>query len=501
MGNRRGSWNRQATAAKLKCMSLISHARLASCLLGIFVSACGWQTSPSSARNEPVLAAGTGAPSALPAGSPALSADTGAAGASAAGSADLPCEVSNLLKQHCLLCHDKVTQYTAPMSLVTWNDLTAPSKTMPALPVYQLMLERVQNATRPMPPQPMAALSAADIDVLKRWVSAGTPKGTGMSCPPLNGAVAPAAGGGGAGGMLPATAGSGAAGSPANDADVQCYKFLANGGGATKYAVPMTPDLYQCFYFDPPWGSDKVEGVSANYIVDNSSAIHHFILYTTTGGTANTTAACPGGAHRDGQFVVGWAPGAKPLKMPDDVGLVVPGPKYLLEAHYNATKSGQLDASGIELCVTRKLRAQAAATHPLGQEGFATTGPGDVKGTCNPKGPFPIHVLWSSPHMHLKGTRMQTLIHRADGTVEALLDKSFDFMNQIAYDTPMLINQGDTLETICSYNGPAQFGNGTNQEMCYNFVTAWPAGALAGGPGYTGLSGNGNICIKTSLGF
>jgi hypothetical protein len=103
--------------------------------------------------------------------------------------------------------------------------------------------------------------------------------------------------------------------------------------------------------------------------------------------------------------------------------------------------------------------------------------------------------------MHLKGKRMQTLIHRADGTTEALLDKSFNFMNQIAYDTPMLINQGDTLETICTYDAPAQFGNGTNQEMCYDFITAWPAGALAGGAGYTGLSGNGNICIKTSLGF
>jgi hypothetical protein len=37
--------------------------------------------------------------------------------------------------------------------------------------------------------------------------------------------------------------------------------------------------------------------------------------------------------------------------------------------------------------------------------------------------------------------------------------------------------------------------------MCYNFITAYPAGALAGGPGYTGLSNNGNICIKGLFGF
>jgi hypothetical protein len=493
------SGNRQRTSANFKSVSAASRSLLLGCVLGSVLGACGSQPNPALSRSEPVLSAGSA--SALPAGAPAPSAAAGAAGMSAAASiAALPCEVSNLLKQHCLLCHDKVTQFTAPMSLVTWNDLTAPSKTMPSVPVYQLALQRVQNATQPMPPQPMAALSAADIDVLKRWVSAGTPKGDGASCPAPTGAVPPAAGGGGSSGMAGASAGAGAAGAPAQDPDVQCYKFLANGGSGTKYQVPNTPDLYQCFYFDPPWGSDNVQGVSANYIVDNTSAIHHYILYTTPGGTANTSAACPGGAHRDGQFVVGWAPGATPMKMPADVGLVLPGPKYLLETHYNAKQPGQMDASGIELCVTHKLRAQAAATHPLGQEGFSS-GPGDVHGTCVPKGPFPIHVLWSMPHMHLKGTRMQTLIHRADGSTEILVDKPFNFMNQIAYDTPMLINKGDTLETICTYNAPAQFGTGTNQEMCYDFITAWPAGALAGGPGYTGLSGNGNICIQTSLGL
>jgi hypothetical protein len=412
----------------------------------------------------------------------------GASGAPAPAPASLPCAVANLITQHCALCHGAVTQFTAPMSLVTWNDLMAPSKSNPALPVYQMMLQRVQNPTQPMPPQPMAALSAADVQVLSSWVNAGTPKADGASCAP----AMPAAGSGGAGG---------AAGSPALPADVQCYKFLANGGAGAKYQVPSTPDLYQCFYFDAPWGSDKVQGVSANYIVDNTTAIHHYILYTTASGTPNSSAACPSGAHPDGQFVVGWAPGALPMKMPDDVGLILPGPKYLLETHYNAMKSGLTDASGIELCVTRKLRPQAAATHPLGQEGFATTGPGDVRGTCSPKGPFPIHILWSMPHMHLKGARMQTLIHRANGMTEALIDKPFSFMNQIAYDTPLLINQGDTLETICTYNAPAQFGNSTNQEMCYDFITAWPAGALAGGPGYTGLSGNGNVCIKTNLGL
>jgi hypothetical protein len=395
------------------------------------------------------------------------------------------------------MCHDKVPQFTAPMSLVSYEDLTAPSKTRPTVPVYQALLERVKDAQRPMPPQPMVALSAAEITTLEQWVNGGKPRGDASSCNLATTANPSAAGSGG-----PAMGAAGNGSTTKQDPSTQCYKFLANTNGNGKYTVPNTPDLYQCFYFDPPWGKDDVQATSVDYLVDNTRAIHHFILYSTTStAPTNSNAGCPTGAHPDGQFIAGWAPGGTPIKMPNDVGLQLPGPRYLLETHYNAPEAGLTDASGVEVCVTRNKRPNLAATHPLGQEGFSSAGPTEVSGTCAPKGPFPVHILWSSPHMHLKGTRMQFLVHRANGKTETLMDKPFDFMNQMLYETPATINQGDTLETICSYNAAVQFGTGTNQEMCYNFVTAWPAGALAGGPGYTGLSNNGNNCIKGVFGL
>ena len=43
------------------------------------------------------------------------------------------------------------------------------------------------------------------------------------------------------------------------------------------------------------------------------------------------------------------------------------------------------------------------------------------------------------------------------------------------------------LTTTCSYNnttnGLVTFGPNTENEMCYNFVTAYPAGALSGPAG------------------
>lgn len=414
-----------------------------------------------------------------------------------AGASALPCEVASILSEHCSLCHGATPQFTAPMSLVTWEHLTTGTPSNLAVPVQQTVLARVKDELQPMPPVPNPRLSAEEIGVLEAWVAAGAPKGTGASCDPATMAMA------GSGGVS-ATAGTGATtDAGAVDPTEECYEFHAHSGDkVTEYTVPTTPDLYHCFYFAPPWGNTQVQAIRTENITDNSMVLHHWILYSSAGAvTDGSHSDCPTGSHAGGQYLVGWAPGAPPMEMPADVGLAMPGAGYNLEIHYNATTAGQTDGSGVRLCVTRTPRANTAAVHPLGQEPFTVTGAGSTTGTCKPRGPFPITVMSSGPHMHLKGTRMTTVVKRANGTVETLIDQPFNFQNQIAYDTPMVLYEGDTLETTCMFNGSASFGTGTNQEMCYNFVTAYPAGALAGASGYTGISGNGNTCIKTSFGF
>jgi hypothetical protein len=421
-------------------------------------------------------------------------------GGTASGS-PLPCDVASILQNHCALCHSATPLYGAPMALVTWEDLQAPSKTDATVPVYQKVLQRIQDTQKPMPQPPNAPLSAADIATLNNWVSGGAIKGSDPSCTGAGGAAG-SSGAADAGAAGTGAAGTGAAGT-GSTADVTCYKFLANnGGGSTgpKYAVPATPDYYEEFNFAPPWGSAQVLGVTARSIIDNAQAVHHWILYSSSTALQDGTMSAGVGAHPGGQFVVGWAPGSPDMKLPDDVGLQLPGAGYQLEIHYNAPSAGMTDQSGVELCVTTAPRAHVAATHPLGQEGFATAGAGDVVGTCVPRGPFPITIMSSGPHMHKKGTHMKTIIHRANGTTETLIDQPFDFNTQLSYQTPATINQGDSLETTCTFNSAAQFGTKTTQEMCYNFVVAYPAGALAGAAGYTGISGNGNTCIKASLG-
>jgi hypothetical protein len=74
---------------------------------------------------------------------------------------------------------------------------------------------------------------------------------------------------------------------------------------------------------------------------------------------------------------------------------------------------------------------------------------------------------------------MKTVINRKSGASDTLIDVPFDFNTQVSYPTPTVINPGDTLTTTCTYATPTPFGQKTNEEMCYNFVIAYPAGQLA----------------------
>jgi len=97
-------------------------------------------------------------------------------GASSSGSdpaTGLPCDVDKLLQDRCRGCHSRGG--TAPMPLVTYDDLESPAKSDAAKSVAILSIERMRSPTRPMPPT--TRLPSSEIVVLEKWVAAGMPRG------------------------------------------------------------------------------------------------------------------------------------------------------------------------------------------------------------------------------------------------------------------------------------------------------------------------------------
>jgi hypothetical protein len=179
-------------------------------------------------------------------------------------------------------------------------------------------------------------------------------------------------------------------------------------------------------------------------------------------------------------MTAGWAPGGRGSVLPNGIGQDVSGLGFTLETHYNNTTGAATpDASGARVCVTKNLRKIEAGIHWLGTELILLPIGGDASGICKPTATGPITILSSTPHMHLLGRHMKTVINRANGMTEMLIDKPFDFQTQIGYETPAVIMPGDSLTTTCTYGGAAIYGEGTKNEMCYNFVLAYPNGGLS----------------------
>ena len=103
---------------------------------------------------------------------------SGSGGAAGGTGAGLPCAVQTVYQAHCTSCHASPPVNGAPMPLVTYANLTAPSSVSAAMTFAQRTVVRMQNTTAPMPPAPGTPVTAAEIQTVNSWIAAGYPTGT-----------------------------------------------------------------------------------------------------------------------------------------------------------------------------------------------------------------------------------------------------------------------------------------------------------------------------------
>jgi hypothetical protein len=257
-------------------------------------------------------------------------------------------------------------------------------------------------------------------------------------------------------------------------------------------------NTYTCFYFAPPY-VPNAQGLWFYPDLDKKAILHHWLLYATDNATHAPGTSAPCQAVEPGAYLVaGWAPGTKATNLPADVGLHMPsGPNagLILEVHhYNTTPDTLQDSSGVTYCTAPpNTRPHTAGVSFTGSEGIclevnSQQQVGGNKSVCNPKDDQDIHIINIWPHMHKLGNRMKVDVKRAGtGEVVSLHDKPFDFNTQVTYPiNDFVMKAGDTLETTCFFgNNTAErvhFGERTQDEMCYGFITAWPYQGLVSDP-------------------
>jgi hypothetical protein len=431
------------------------------------------------------------------------------------------------------------------MGLLYWEDFHAASHSKPDQQVYQILSERLHRMTpTPMPPE--GQLDATKLAAIDAWTAAGAPDCGGFARknppPPGSGGVPNVPGGGGVpnvpgGGGTPNMPGAGGAPmvnpdpgydlkpylspdgmsfikEPPGDKPVgpdapgsdYCFNIVAHGAQTplpsdpSKFSVAAS-QFYHAFQFKVPY--DKpLWALSTRPIIDNNKVLHHWLFFQMGGAGTDGSHADEIGLQTNNALLTGWAPGGNPLDMPPGVGLEMPAPGgyVMMENHYNnATGMVQQDRSGVRICASYTKPVNAASLTWLGTEAIALPANQEATATgmCSTwKKNGDVHVIQVVPHMHQLGTNMKTVINRAGGTTDVLIDKPFAFADQRAYAVDQVIHSGDTMTTTCTFKNTTAasvgFGTFTNAEMCYNFTIYYPAHAL---DGIGGIEGSKNMCL------
>jgi hypothetical protein len=393
----------------------------------------------------------------------------------------LPCDVDAVLAASCRSCHGATPAYGAPMSLVTYGDLTAPSPSDASKKTYQAVAARIHDDAHAMPPTPNARLTASAASVLDAWAAAGAPK--------------PSASASCSGGSTGGTPGSGGG----RDAGAD-----GGGGGGTggvdPGALPCTPDTfirpsspytiapsseeYVCFGVDVTTAS-KRHVIALSQEIDNKAVVHHLLVYKVAKSVSSTPKACSLGGPQ-GELVTGWAPGVGNLILPAEAGFPEEGTTHwVVQIHYNNVtgKAAQKDSTGYKLCTTDQLRPNDAGILAFGSTSFTIPPRGTLEQTCDYTFPgSTIHAFTAQSHMHLRGRSMSTLNTTTSDTI--VDTPNFDFQTQDLHMVNFDIHKGDVIRNRCGWanetDKPVTFGQTTEDEMCFDFVSYWPRITTAG---------------------
>lgn len=206
---------------------------------------------------------------------------------------------------------------------------------------------------------------------------------------------------------------------------------------------------YQYFIVDPGFTEDKWVKI-AECMPDNRAVVHHIIVFIRAPQQKNR-----GDMSHDERafaFLAGFAPGTRPLVVPEGMAKRIPaGSKLVFQMHYTPIGTPQKDRSSIGLkfvddpsTITHQVATTAASTHDF----VIPAGAADHLVTAERVLESDTLLLSMFPHMHLRGSAFRYEAFYPDGSHEVLLDVpryDFNWQNSFILAEPKLLPKGTRL--------------------------------------------------------
>ncbi|KAI8830638.1 PHM/PNGase F domain-containing protein [Chytriomyces cf. hyalinus JEL632] len=278
------------------------------------------------------------------------------------------------------------------------------------------------------------------------------------------------------------------------------------------FHVPAQTTNYNCTHVALPFSTKRhvvaFEGISS--FQGSLDLVHHIVMWAcpkAPNATMGDVYECLPQPDDCQHITFVWAPGAGVTEYPSDAGFPAgPGDGnflyYSLQVHYNnpTLVNDVVDQSGLRLYYTDKLRENDIGMLLLGDDSddfvipgnspdFTSTRDGICPATCTNQFVTDLKVVFNFFHMHGLGYNMSTRVIRDGNEITPLgIRKHYDYHFQgstVPIDPHAVIKRGDTLITKCTFiatdashaNRAANttYGAGTDAEMCFNFLTYYPA--------------------------
>jgi len=257
---------------------------------------------------------------------------------------------------------------------------------------------------------------------------------------------------------------------------------------------------------------DKIHVVSFSPVVDAESEeyVHHMILYSCEedmaqdGGYAHEKIVQDCGSMPPGcqEMVWVWAVGGlSKTALPPNVGIPVGGEDgsrwLLLQTHYYnpSLDEGIKDSSGVTVDFTPQLREHEAGfmqlvggvgsfqrdPMPFGNPSHVLTPSFVVPSSCTSGWDEPLNVIGVGHHQHLVGKKMFIEIQRDGRNLGPMrLERRWDFNHHSNEESAISqLLPGDEIVMNCEYDTSSrsedvEFGEGSQDEMCYAVVMYYP---------------------------
>ncbi|HEX6640285.1 MAG TPA: hypothetical protein VF215_04195, partial [Thermoanaerobaculia bacterium] len=320
-------------------------------------------------------------------------------------------EVVRIFRQHCQSCHHAGD--IAPFPLVSNED----AKPRAALIRYMTM-------TRQMPPWKPSdgcgdfadkrGLTDAEIETISKWATAGAPEGNRADLPaPL-----------------------------LFNSDWLLGEPDLVLASEEAFTPPSHTDTYRCFTIPTNLiGSADVRAVDTH--PGDRETVHHVLTFVdTTGASVALDEADPGpgytcfggpGFDLLGGTLGGWAPGTRPLELPDGVGMQLPAAsRVVIQVHYHPHHAEpEPDRTALGIYFSKEPPARQLFFIPVIDRDF-TIPPNNASYEVTAKlpirTPFPLKLWFIAPHMHLLGKKMNVQLQPLNGASQCLIDiQDWDF--------------------------------------------------------------------------